>query len=134
MGVRSDADSFMRGLLIATATLAIAACAADPVRAPQPPITFESPLSGSVGIAVAADGTDVVVIAVRADSAAARAHLQPGDRILRVDGVPVSDATDFERRVLDATPGSVLRVEFVRGTQARIVELPVEEVLLAVRA
>jgi len=124
----------MRSIFIATVSFAIVACAADPARAPQPPITFESPLSGSIGIAVAAKGSEVVVIAVRAESAAARANLQPGDRIVRLDGVPVTDVTDFDRRVLDATPGSAIRVEFTRGTQTRVVELPVEEMLLAVRA
>ena len=63
-----------------------------------------------------------------------RAHPQPGDRILRLDGAQLTDVTNFERRVLDATPGSVVRVEFTRGTQTRIVELPVEKVALAVRA
>jgi len=121
----------MRSIFIATVSFAIVACAADPARAP---ITFESPLSGSIGIAVAAKGSEVVVIAVRAESAAARANLQPGDRIVRLDGVPVTDVTDFDRRVLDATPGSAIRVEFTRGTQTRVVELPVEEMLLAVRA
>ena len=129
------AVSILRGVVIATAALALlAACAGDPASVPQPTLGFESPLSGSIGIAVAAKGTDVVVVAVRADSAAARAHLQPGDRIVRLDGVPVTDATDFERRVLDATPGSTVRVEFARGTESRVVELPVDEVVLAVRA
>jgi len=125
----------MRGVVIATAGLAlIAACAEEPVRAPPPAVGFDSPLSSSIGIAVAPMGREVVVVAVRADSAAARAHLQPGDRILRLDGAQLTDVTDFERRVLDATPGTVMRVEFSRGTQTRVVELPVEELLLAVRA
>jgi S1-C subfamily serine protease len=124
----------MRGAAIATAGLAlIAACAEDPVRAPPPSVSFDSPLSSSIGIAVAPMGRDVVVVAVRAGSAAARAHLQPGDR-MRLEGEQLTDATDFERRVLDAKPGTVMRVEFSRGTQTRVVELPVEELLLAVRA
>ncbi|MBW8906583.1 MAG: PDZ domain-containing protein [Betaproteobacteria bacterium] len=97
-------------------------------------MSLDSPLSSSIGIAVAPMGRDVVVVAVRSDSAAARAHLQPGDRILRLDGAQLTDVTDFERRVLDATAGTVMRVEFTRGTQTRVVELPVEELLLAVRA
>jgi S1-C subfamily serine protease len=125
----------MRGVIIATAGLAlVAACAGDPVRAPPPSVSLDSPLSSSIGIAVAPMGRDVVVVAVRSDSAAARAHLQPGDRILRLDGEQLTDVTQFERRVLDATPGSVMRVEFARGIQTRVVELPVEELLLAVRA
>jgi S1-C subfamily serine protease len=128
--------SFLPGVIAATIALGlVAACAGEPARAPQPDaITFQSPLSGTIGVAVAAKGTDVVVVAVRADSAAARAHLQPGDRILRLDGVAVTDATDFERRVLDAVPRSVVKIDFARGTETRSVELPVEEVLLAVRA
>ena len=125
----------MRGLIVATVSLALtAACAGDPARAPEPAVYFESPLSASIGIAVAAKGTDVMVIAVRADSAAARENVRPGDRIVRLDGVQPADATDFERRVLEAPPGSVVRVEFTRGTQTRVVELPVEELLLADRA
>ena len=125
----------MRVVIVATIILAlVAACAGDPPSVAPAALGFESPLSGSIGIAVAAKGSDVIVVAVRADSAAAREHLQPGDRILRLDGVPVTDATDFERRVLDASPGGALRIDFARGSEIRIVELPVEEVLLAVRA
>src|SRR5690242_2946004 len=123
----------MRALIVATTFVFTAACAGDPARAPEPAVYFESPLSASIGIAVAAKGTDVVVVAVRADSAAARANAQAGDRILRLDGVQPTDAADFERRVLEAAPGSVARVELTRGTQTRVVELPVEELLLAVR-
>ena len=123
----------MRGLIVATTFVLTAACAGDPPRAPEPAAYFESPLSASIGIAVAAKGRDVVVAAVRADSAAARANVQAGDRILRLDGVQPTDATDFERRVLEAAPGGLVRVELTRGTQTRVVELPVEELLLAVR-
>ena len=124
------------GVLAATLCLAlIAACAQDPVQSPpRASAPSESPLPGSIGVAVANKDNDVVVVAVRADSAAAHAHVQPGDRIVRLDGVPVNGAVELERRVLDAKPGTVMRVEFTRGTQTRVLELPVEELLLAVRA
>jgi len=44
-----------------------------------------------LGLEVASRGDEVVVVAPVADSPAERAGLRPGDRVLKVDGVPVRD-------------------------------------------
>src|SRR3954463_12118392 len=87
-------SNLMRGVIIATAGLAlVAACAGDPVRAPPPSVGLDSPLASACGFAWPPMGRAVVVGAVRSDRAAARAHLQPGDRILRLDGAQLTDVT-----------------------------------------
>jgi S1-C subfamily serine protease len=49
---------------------------------------------------------------------------------VRLQGRPLGDARDFERRVLGTPPGSRIRVEVVHDGKARRVELPVEEIAL----
>jgi S1-C subfamily serine protease len=111
-----------------------AACAAGG-SAPAPHANgYDSVISGTIGVAVATQGEDVVVSAVRADSAAARAGMRAGDRIRRCNGEPVSSAREFERRVLESRPGTVMRLEVGRDTGTRVMELPVEEIALAVQA
>jgi len=117
-------------LLLLTLT---AACAGDD-RKPLADPAAESPISGTIGIVVANEGAGVVVVAVRAASAAARADVRVGDRISSCNGRPVTDERDFESRVLDSRPGSVVELELERGPQTRRVSLPVEEILTAVQA
>lgn len=111
------------------------ACAGDKLdrsaRSPQP---YDSPIPGTIGIAAANQAGGVVVVGVRSGSAAARADVRAGDRIRSCNGAPVADARDFERRVLDSPPGSILELEVTRGTESRSVALPVEEILTAVQA
>jgi S1-C subfamily serine protease len=110
-----------------------AACAGDGRDALVPAAEgYDSPIPGTIGIAVADRGGDVVVTAVRADGAAARAEVREGDRIRRCNGQPVTDAREFERRVLESRPGSVMQIELSRGGALRRVALPVEEILTAV--
>ncbi|MGF1468951.1 MAG: trypsin-like peptidase domain-containing protein [Sandaracinaceae bacterium] len=54
---------------------------------------------------------------------AARAGLRPGDVVVRVDGQPVREARDLLREVLRHDVGARLRLEVMRGGQARRVEL-----------
>jgi S1-C subfamily serine protease len=91
-----------------------------------------SPVPGTIGIAVARDGAGLRVVAVRPGSPAARAGLRAGDRLERFNGVSIADARDFERRVLDSPPGSVVRLEFAREGDSGVVDLPVEEITTAV--
>lgn len=53
---------------------------------------------------------------VRADSAAASAGLQVGDRVLAVAGVPLDDWADFVRTIR-AAPGQTLSIELSRAGQ-----------------
>jgi S1-C subfamily serine protease len=80
-------------------------------------------------LAVAAMGA--FVAAVRPGSAAARAGVHGGDRIARLNGEEVTDARQFEQRVLDSPPGSVLRLDLFFGNRTRTIELPVEEISTA---
>ena len=112
-----------------------AACAGEGERSPAlEPATFDSPIPGTIGVAVDDRDSGVIVVGVRAGSAAAGADVREGDRISRCNGAPVTSARDFERRVLDARPGSVIEVEIIRGSEWRRVSLPVEEILTAVLA
>lgn len=117
-------------LLILTLTVACAGGGRDTVAPPAG--RYDSPIPGRIGIAVANQAAGVVVVAVRAGGAAARAGIREGDRISRCNGARVSNARQFERRVLDSRPGSLMEVELSRAGELHRVSLPVEEILTAV--
>ena len=110
--------------------LAILACLVAGCAAPGAPRS-DSPVPATIGIAVACDARGVVVIAVRPGSAAQRAGVRVGDRVMRIDREAVIDARQFERRVLDAPPGAVIELELWREGESLAVELPVEEISTA---
>ena len=114
-----------------------AACAAgggSPPATPQTDDGYNSLMPAGIGVAVATQGEDVVVTAVRPDGAAARAGVRAGDRIRRCNGDAVTSAREFERRVLESRPGGVMRLEIGRDAGTRTLELPVEEIATAVQA
>ena len=112
----------------------IAACASGG-GAPTPKADgYDSLIPASIGVAVTTQGGDVVVTAVRPDGPAARAGVRAGDRIQRCNGEVVKGAREFERRVLESRPGSVMRLEIGRDAGTRTLELPVEEIATAVQA
>lgn len=131
----------MRTTLVVLLLLILtAACAGDGSQLSHgaaPDTSYDSLIPGTIGIVVANQGSGVVVVAVRAGSAAAHADVRAGDRISSCNGEPVTDERDFERRVLDSRTGSVIELEIARGapgqTTVRRVSLPVEEVLTAVQ-
>src|ERR1700756_389327 len=101
----------MRVPLPATLVLILTTACADSLhRVATSPPPYDSPVSGSIGVAVANRGNDVVVTDVRANSPAARAGVVAGDRIAGCNGAAVTSALDFERRVLDSRTGSVLEL------------------------
>ena len=110
-----------------------AACAGDGIKVP-PSAVYDGLIPGTIGIAVTNRNASVVVVAVRPGSAASRADVRVGDRINSCNGEPVTDEREFERRILDSRPGSVIELEIVRGAESRRVSLPVEEILTAVQA
>ncbi len=64
---------------------------------------------------------------VEANSPAARAGLVPGDVIVALDGKPVKEVKDLQRRVAKSRPGSDVSIAYVRDgkkrtTTARVVE------------
>jgi S1-C subfamily serine protease len=110
-----------------------AACVGEGVK-PSLSEAYDGLIPGTIGLVVTNSGSGVVIVAVRPGSAAARADVRTGDRITLCNGAPVTDEREFERRVLDSRPGSVLELEVTRGTESRRVLLPVEEILTAVQA
>jgi S1-C subfamily serine protease len=125
----------MRYASVFLLVLAAACAAGGGAPTPQPQAdSDDNPLPATIGVAVAAQGADVVVTAVRPDGAAARAGVRSGDRIHRCNGEPVKSAREFERRVLESRPGSVMRLEIGRDAVSRTLELPVEEIFTAVQA
>ena len=119
-------------LVVLLLLLLTAACAGDRLK-PIPEAVYDGLIPGGVGLVVANSASGVVVTAVRTGSAAARADVRAGDRISSCNGEAVTDERDFERRVLDSRPGSILELEIMRGGEQRRVSLPVEEIVTAVQ-
>ena len=65
------------------------------------------------------DGLGVLVGEVTADSGAAVAGLAVGDRILRIDGAPVSEIGELAGLVRSKRPGSTVELEVLRGDEER---------------
>lgn len=57
----------------------------------------------------------VVVQRVVAESPAAQAPLQPGDLLLKLDGVAIADQADLRAREASLAPGTRVRLEGMRG-------------------
>lgn len=57
----------------------------------------------------------VVVQRVVPESPAAQAQLQPGDLLLKLDGVAITDQTDLRAREASLAPGTRARLEGMRG-------------------
>ena len=80
------------------------ACAGDRLdRRAVAPGPYDSPIPGTIGIAAANQNGAVVVVGVRAGSAAARADVRIGDRIRRCNGEALANARGF-RKTFSADP------------------------------
>jgi S1-C subfamily serine protease len=88
-----------------------------------------SPISAAIGTAVREDAGKVVVVAL--GPRAIRAGLREGDRILGYNGIPVTDARQFARLVLDSRPGSVVRLEVLRDARRLVIPVDVRELDMA---
>ena len=105
----------------------LAACAPQP----EPASPASEPLSllpGSIGLLAKGARGGVVVAEVQKEGAAVSAGVQPGDLVLRFNGVPVSNVREFNRLMLGSPPGSTARLVLQRAGELREVELPVREV------
>ena len=60
-----------------------------------------------------------IVSSVQPDSAAARAGIESGDVILKVNGAPVASATDLSARVSESKPGEQAKIEVWRKGAVR---------------
>jgi S1-C subfamily serine protease len=105
----------VRTLLVVAALLA--ACAQAPVQDPA-----DSVVPGTIGVIVLQDGSGVVVSAVRKGNA-----LRVGDVVLRYNGEAVVSPRQFYRLMVDSTPGSVARLDVMRGGTVYTLEVPVRE-------
>jgi S1-C subfamily serine protease len=111
----------MRRLCSAMLVL-VAACA-------QPP-TFsnrDSVVPGTIGVTVRQEHSTVIVTGVRRNGAGAAAGVRVGDVVLRLDGEPVTGQRQFYRLVIDRPPGSVVRLELLRGGAVKVLDVPVEQ-------
>lgn len=78
--------------------------------------------TGKMGVTLKTTN-EVSVKSVSANSAAAQAGLQVGDRILAIDGEPVHSLADFRLALLDKKPGNRVRLHIQRGTEEKTVQL-----------
>jgi len=70
---------------------------------------------------------DAVITDIFKGSPAARAGLQPGDRVLRVNNHPVESYLELLRRIAILAPGSQVRLSIVRGKARREISVKVGE-------
>lgn len=75
---------------------------------------LEAPRGGLLGVMVRVDGSRVLVDAFSDDSAARDAGLLPGDRLVSVQGRPVSRFADVRLALLDTVPGDEAALEVER--------------------
>ena len=109
--------------MAAALVAAISACAQQP---PAP--LGDSPLPGTIGIAVRAHDTAVVVDAVREGSAAERIGLRPGDVVMRLNGESIASPRRFYELVTGCPPGSEVTLDVLRDGKPAIYVLPVRQV------
>ena len=87
------------------------------------PLIYPYPAPETIGISVASD-SETQIRSVLPESAAAKAGLQAGDELVRVQGQPLMSTADFSW-VLHHTPEvATLEVVFRRGTQERTLQVP----------
>jgi regulator of sigma E protease len=91
-------------------------------------LTEPGKLLPGLGFDLATWRADTTVQSVPAGSAGARAGLRPGDRLLAVEGRPITNSSDFIGAVTGA-PGQSLAVELRRGTQTLTLQTPVPKVV-----
>ena len=82
---------------------------------------------GSAGVAVAAEESQVIVRGVLPGLPAAKAGLQGGDVLLKLDDVAVASVGDFVSRIGSKKPGDTARVEYSRNGQTATATITIEE-------
>lgn len=91
--------------------------------------TLVTPPAGYLGVAVATDPQGkLTVAAVAADSPAARAGVQAGDRIDRLDGKPVANEDAFDDLLAARAVGEPVKLTLTRKDKALEVEAKLETV------
>ena len=69
----------------------------------------------------------IIVRDVETNGPAARAGIRPGDIVISVDGSPVNNWNDFIRQLFTKRPGQRVRVEIVRDSSRRTVDVTLGE-------
>lgn len=86
-----------------------------------------APLYPSLGISTTAardGGEGLSVLFAQEGTPGADAGLESGDRLLAIDGQPVSDKESYNRLMAGKRWGDVVRLQFMRGDDVRVVEIP----------
>ena len=86
----------------------------------------DSPVPGCIGAAARAGGGHVVISAV--GPAAQAAGLRAGDVVVSYNGAAIGDVREFERLVLDTSPGSLATLQVVREGRPLVIDIRVTEV------
>jgi S1-C subfamily serine protease len=105
---------------IALLALVVAACSSAPQQPEQHGV-----VPGSIGAIVEGSPGGVRVRELAPDGPAARAGLREGDLIIRCADEPVITARAFNSCVLTTPPGRRVRLDVVRDSETRAVEVNV---------
>jgi S1-C subfamily serine protease len=120
-------------LLVTAAMLAVLAACAPPLAAPADSPRLDGVVSGTIGVLVREERSQVIVAAVGKDSPAAKYGLAVGDVVLSCNGEAVVSSRQFNRLVLDSPPGSWVRLQLLRAGAVHTLDVPVEQLDLTPR-
>jgi S1-C subfamily serine protease len=122
----------MRRIGLGSILALVTACAQAPTLAPTLS-NEDSVVPGSIGVTVRQEHATVIVTGVKTNGPAAAAGVRVGDVVLRLNGEPVTAPRQFYRLVVDSPPGSVVRLELLRGGAVEVLEVPVQQLDTAPR-
>ena len=122
----------MRRIGLGSILALVTACAPAPTLAPTLS-NEDSVVPGSIGVTVRQEHATVIVTGVKTNGPAAAAGVRVGDVVLRLNGEPVMASRQFYRLVVDSSPGSVVRLELLRGGAVEVLEVPVQQLDTAAR-
>jgi S1-C subfamily serine protease len=114
-------------VLVTAAMLAVLAACAPPLAAPADSPRPDGVVSGTIGVLVREERSQVIVAAVGKDSPAAKHGLAVGDVVLSCNGEAVVSSRQFNRLVLDSPPGSRVRLQLLRAGAVHTLDVPVEQ-------
>jgi S1-C subfamily serine protease len=122
----------MRRIGLGSILALVTACAQAPTLAPTLS-NEDSVVPGSIGVMVRQEHATVIVTGVKTNGPAAAAGVRVGDVVLRLNGEPVTAPRQFYRLVVASPPGSVVRLELLRGGAVEVLEVPVQQLDTAPR-
>jgi serine protease Do len=81
-----------------------------------------------VAVGLRVEGPESRVVSVRPDTPAARAGLEPGDRVVRFNGHGVENGIDYYVRLMQQRPGQTVKLDVRRGDRMVQVEMPLQTI------